>query len=127
MIVQKIVNRAKSYGIEEQDILIDPLVLTVATEPKAGLVTLNTAKLISERLGLNMSMGASNISFGLPNRYQISNGFLAMAIWCGVNVPIVNPGAKGLVEAILAADLIKGNDAYATRYLKHYRKSLQQS
>jgi len=125
-IAEKIVTKAKSYGIEEQDILIDPLVLTVATEKRAGLVSLMTTRLISERLGLNMTMGTSNVSFGLPNRYLINNSFLAMAIWCGVNAPIVNPGAKGLVETILAADLIKGKDEYAVRYLKHYRKSLQQ-
>jgi len=126
-IAQKIVSRAKSYGIEEHDVLIDPLVLTVAAETKAGVVTLTTAQLISQKLGLNMTMGTSNISFGLPNRYLINNNFLAMAIWCGVNAPVVNPGAQGLVETILTADLVKGNDEYAGRYLKHYRKSLRQS
>jgi len=126
-IAQKIVASAKSYGIEEHDILIDPLVLTVAADNKAGWVTLTTAQLISQRLGLNMTMGTSNISFGLPNRYLINNNFLAMAIWCGVNAPVVNPGAQGLVETILTADLVKGNDEYAGRYLKHYRKSLRQS
>jgi 5-methyltetrahydrofolate--homocysteine methyltransferase len=126
-IAQKIVASAKSYGIEEHDILIDPLVLTVAADNKAGWVTLTTAQLISQRLGLNMTMGTSNISFGLPKRYLINNNFLAMAIWCGVSAPVVNPGAQGLVETILTADLVKGNDEYAGRYLKHYRKSLRQS
>jgi len=126
-IAQKIVASAKSYGIEEHDILIDPLVLTVAADNKAGWVTLTTAQLISQRLGLNMTMGTSNISFGLPNRFLINNNFLAMAIWCGVSAPVVNPGAQGLVETILTADLVKGNDEYAGRYLKHYRKSLRQS
>ena len=126
-IAQRIVSRAKSYGIEEHDIIIDPLVLTVAAETKAGLVTLTTAQLISRELGLNMTMGTSNISFGLPDRYLINNSFLAMAIWCGVDAPVVNPGAQGLVESILAADLVKGNDDYAGRYLKHYRKRRRQS
>ncbi len=126
-IAEKILNQARSYGIEENDVLIDPLVLTVAAENRARLVSLTTARLVSERLGLNMTMGTSNVSFGLPDRYLINNSFLAMAIWCGVNAPIVNPGAKGLVEAILTADLIKGNDEYAARYLKHYRKSRQQA
>jgi len=126
-IAQKIVSQAKSYGIDEQDVLIDPLVLTVAAESGAGAVTLTTAQLISERLGLNMTMGTSNVSFGLPNRYLINNGFLTMAIWCGVNAPVVNPGAKELVETVLAADLVKGTDEYAARYLKHYRKSRRQS
>ena len=80
---------------------------------------------LSKRLGLNMTTGASNMSFGLPNRHLINNGFLTVAIWCGVNAPIANPGAKGLVEAIMTADLIMGKDEYATRYIKHYRKSLK--
>ncbi|MBU2607927.1 MAG: dihydropteroate synthase [Chloroflexi bacterium] len=126
-IAQKIVERAKSYGLEDSDVLIDPLVLTVAAETKAGMVTLTTVRMISEKLGLNMTMGTSNVSFGLPNRYLINNNFLAMAIWCGVTAPVVNPGAKELVETLMAADLVMGKDEYASRYLKHYRKTLRQS
>ncbi|MFC1969421.1 dihydropteroate synthase [Chloroflexota bacterium] len=126
-IAQKIVERAKSYGLEGSDVLIDPLVLTVAAETKAGMVTLTTVRMISEKLGLNMTMGTSNVSFGLPNRYLINNNFLAMAIWCGMTAPVVNPGAKELVETIMAADLAMGKDEYASRYLKHYRKTLRQS
>lgn len=126
-IAQKILERAKSYGLEDSDVVIDPLVLTVAAETKAGMVTLATVRMISEKLGLNMTMGTSNVSFGLPNRYLINNNFLAMAIWCGMTAPVVNPGAKELVETVVAADLVMGKDEYAGRYLKHYRKTLRQS
>jgi len=124
-VAEKIVRRAKDYGLHEADILIDPLVLTVGAEAKAGLVSLSTTSLIAERLGLNLTMGASNVSFGLPNRYLINNTFLAMAIWCGVNAPIVNPAAKEIVETILAADLLRGKDPYAVRYIRQCRKSQQ--
>lgn len=124
-VAEKIVRRVRDYGLQEADILIDPLVLTVGTEATAGAVSLGATRLISERLGLNLTMGASNVSFGLPNRYLINNSFLAMAIWCGVNAPIVNPVAKETVDTILAADLLKGRDPYAARYIRHYRKSQQ--
>lgn len=124
-VAEKIVCRAKDYGIQEADILIDPLVLTVGAEATAGAVSLSTAGLISERLGLNLTMGVSNVSFGLPNRHFINNNFLAMAIWCGVNAPIVNPATKEIVETILVTDLLKGKDPYATRYIRHCRKSQQ--
>lgn len=124
-VAEKIVRRVRDYGLQEADILIDPLVLTVGTEATAGAVSLGATRLISERLGLNLTMGASNVSFGLPNRYLINNSFLAMAIWCGVNAPIVNPAAKETVDTILAADLLKGRDPYAARYIRHYRKSQQ--
>lgn len=124
-VAEKIVHRAKDYGLQEADILIDPLVLTVGAEATAGIVSLNTVCLVSERLGLNLTMGASNVSFGLPNRHRINNSFLAMAIWCGVNAPIVNPAAKEMMETILAADLLKGKDHYAARYIRHCRKSQQ--
>jgi len=70
-VAEKIVHRAKDYGIQEADILIDPLVLTVGVEFTAGVVSLSTACLISERLGLNLTMGASNVSFGLPTSVPI--------------------------------------------------------
>lgn len=72
----KIVHRAKDYGLQEDDILIDPLVLTVGAEATAGIVSLNTVCLVSERLGLNLTMGASNVSFGLPSRHRINNSFV---------------------------------------------------
>lgn len=124
-VAEKILKKAKAYGLEEADLLLDPLVLTVSADNRAGVVSLTTARLISERLGLNLTMGASNVSFGLPDRHLINNSFLAMAIWCGVNAPIVNPGAKDLVATILAADLLKGKDEYASRFLKYYRKRLK--
>ena len=124
-VAEKIIRRARDYHLQEADILIDPLVLTVGAEATAGVVSLNAACLISERLELNLTMGASNVSFGLPNRHFINNTFLAMAIWCGVNAPIVNPAAKEMMETILAADLRRGKDCYAARYIRHCRKSQQ--
>ena len=121
-VAEKIVRKAKDYGLQEANILIDPLVLSVSADPVAAKVSLDTIRLVSERLGLNLTMGASNVSFGLPNRHYINNSFLAIAIWCGVNAPIVNPASNGLVEAILSADLLKEKDRYATQYIKHYRK-----
>jgi len=122
-VAEKIMRRAREYGLQETDILIDPLVLTVGAESTAAAVSLSTACLVSERLGLNLTMGISNVSFGLPKRHLINNSFLAMAIWCGVNAPIINPAAQGMVETILAADLLKGKDSYAAQYIRHCRKS----
>lgn len=127
VVAQKILKRAEDTGLEAEDILIDPLVLTVAAEPDAGDVSLATVQMVYQSLGLNITMGTSNVSFGLPNRYLINNSFLAMAIMCGVNAPIVNPGAKDLVETILACDVLKGKDEHAIRYLRHYRKTRRQS
>ncbi|MFC1934316.1 dihydropteroate synthase [Chloroflexota bacterium] len=124
-VAQKIITRARDFGVEETDILLDPMVLPVGVDAQAGAVCLTTAYLISERLGLNLTIGASNMSFGLPDRHLINNTFLVMAIWCGVNAPIVNPANKGLIEAILTADMIAGKDSYCTRYIKQYRKSHQ--
>jgi len=124
-VAEKIANKARSYGLQEADLLIDPLVLSVGAEAKSAIVSLKTTLLISEKLGLNLTLGASNVSFGLPTRHLINNSFLAMAIWCGVNAPLANPASKGVVETILAADLLKGKDPYAGRYIRHYRKSQQ--
>lgn len=120
-VARKILQRATKMGINESDILIDPVVVSAATEPDAGLVTLQTIRLVSERLGLNLTMGSSNVSFGLPQRAVINNTFMAMGILNGVNAPIANPAQAGLVETILAADLLRGRDEYGMRYIRHYR------
>jgi 5-methyltetrahydrofolate--homocysteine methyltransferase len=124
-VAERILQRARELGIPDNDVIIDPVVVAASTQPDAGKVTLHTAWLVSERLGLNLTMGASNISFGLPQRPLINNAFMAMALQSGVNAPITNPGQPGLVESVLAADLILARDEYGMRYIKHYRKKAQ--
>lgn len=119
-IAYKIVNQASNLGIPSEDIIIDGLVLTVASDNNAGLVTLETVRKINQELGLNQTMGASNISYGLPDREIVNRVFLAMAISSGVTCPYVN--AARVQPSILAADLILGRDRFAQRYVKGYRQ-----
>jgi 5-methyltetrahydrofolate--homocysteine methyltransferase len=116
----KIVERAEGHGIPREDILIDCLALTVGADSQAGWVTLEAIRLVKEELGVNMTLGASNVSFGLPERETINGAFLAMAIDRGLNCPIVD--AAKVAHYIQAADLALGRDEYSMRYLKAYRK-----
>jgi 5-methyltetrahydrofolate--homocysteine methyltransferase len=122
-VARRIVERAEAMGIPRQDVVIDCLALTVGADSRAGLVTLDAIRMVREELGVNMTLGASNISFGLPERETINGVFLAMAILRGVNCPIVD--AAKVRPAILATDLILGRDDYAMRYLKDYKKRLK--
>ncbi len=119
-VAKKIVGRAQEHGIAPADILIDCLALTVGADSKAACVTLEAMRLVKAELGVNLALGASNVSYGLPERETINSVFLAMAIAHGLNCPIVD--AARMQPSILAADLLLGRDAYATRYLKAYRK-----
>jgi 5-methyltetrahydrofolate--homocysteine methyltransferase len=119
-IARNIVERAEAVGIPREDILIDCLALTIGADSSAALVTLETIRLVRAKLGVNMTLGASNVSFGLPDREVLNWAFLAMAIREGVNAPIVN--AARVREAILAADVLLGRDDFAIRYIKAYRK-----
>jgi len=122
-IAHKIVERAEALGIPREDIIIDSLALTVATDGKAALVTLDTIRRIRAELGVNQTLGASNISFGLPERLVINNAFLALAIAAGVTCPVVH--AAKVRPAVLATDLLLGRDNYAMRYIKAYRVRLK--
>jgi len=119
-VARKIIERAEALGIPREDVVIDCLALTVGAESRAGLVTLEAIRMVHEELGVNMTLGASNVSFGLPDREVINWAFLAMAIQRGVNCPIVN--AAKVRPAILATDLLLGRDEYAMRYIKAYKK-----
>jgi len=119
-ITRKIVDRATHMGIPLEDIIIDSLVLTVATDTHAGLVTLETVRRIYQEFGLNQTMGASNISFGLPDREIVNQIFLAMAISAGVTCPYVN--AAMVKPSVLAIDLLLDRDRFAQRYVKGYRQ-----
>ena len=119
-VAAKIVERADSMGIPREDVLIDCLALTVGADDTAGRTTLAAIRGVRERLGANMTLGASNISFGLPNREAINDAFLAMALAAGLNAPIVNPGMSR--RAILISDMLLGKDEYAMRYVRYHRQ-----
>jgi len=119
-VAKKIVDRAEGLGIGRENILIDCLALTVGADSKAGWITLEAIRMVKEELGVNMALGASNVSFGLPDRETINGVFLAMAIDRGLNCPIVD--AAKVAAYIQAADLALGRDEYSMRYLKAYRK-----
>jgi 5-methyltetrahydrofolate--homocysteine methyltransferase len=118
-VARKIVERAATYGIPAEDILIDCLALSVCTDATAGSVTLSAIRAVREELGLNMTLGASNVSFGLPDREAINEVFLSMAMLNGVNAPIVNPSPAR--KGILISDLVMGRDEYAMRYVGYVR------
>jgi 5-methyltetrahydrofolate--homocysteine methyltransferase len=119
-VARKIVGRAEALGIPPEDLVIDCLALTVGADSQAGVVSLGAMRLVREELGVNMTLGASNVSFGLPDREVINWAFLAMAIQNGVNCPIVDAGV--VRPAILASDLLLGRDDYAMRYIKDFKK-----
>lgn len=115
----KIIERAAKIGIPIEDIIIDPLVMTVGHNSVAGTVTLKTIELIKNEFGVNMSLGASNVSFGLPDRQSVNAAFLSLAIQAGVTCSITDPIKLG--SAIRATDLLLGKDANSMRYLKYFR------
>lgn len=118
-VAEKIVERAAKMGIGPERILIDCLALTVGADHRAGLITLTAIRLVREKLGVNLALGASNVSHGLPDRETINNYFIAMAIAAGVNCPIVDPNkTRG---SIIIADLLTGRDEWSQNYLGYYR------
>jgi 5-methyltetrahydrofolate--homocysteine methyltransferase len=119
-VAHKIIERAESMGIPREDIIIDCLVLAVGSDDRAGLVTLDAIRKVKAELGVNQTLGASNISHGLPNRPAVNQAFLALAIEAGVTCPTVD--AAKVRSTILAIDLILGRDRFAQRYIKDYRK-----
>ena len=121
-VARKLVDVAAKYDVPPEDIIIDPLALTVGADPKAGKVTLDSLQLIRDELGVNMSLGASNVSFGLPDRKIINTTYLALAIARGMTAAITDPTVPEIQTTILAADLLMGNDEYAMNWIKSYRK-----
>jgi 5-methyltetrahydrofolate--homocysteine methyltransferase len=118
-VAEKILDCAGQFGIGPEDILIDPLVLTVGSDSKAATVTMDAIRLIRAELGVNMTMGASNVSFGLPDRHTINAAFLTMSILLGINAPITNPLKDKMT--VLAANLLLGRDDFAMNYITYFR------
>jgi len=118
-VAHKILDRAVQVGIRTEDIIIDPLVLTVGADSKAAQITLKAVDLIRKELGVNINLGASNVSFGLPDRHTLNQSFLALAMGAGATCAITDP--LKLTASIRAADLMLGRDDRGRRYLTHWR------
>lgn len=118
-VAEKIIERAVRTGIPVEDIIIDPLVLTVGSDSQAALVTLQTIELVRKEFDVNINLGASNVSFGLPDRLSINQAFLALAIQLGATCSITDPTKLG--ATIKASDLLLGRDENSLRYIKYFR------
>lgn len=119
-IADKILQRAIKQGMNSEDVIIDPLTMAVSADPNACMVTLETIKLVHDKLGLNMTEGSSNVSFGLPNREVLNNAFVTLSILNGVTCPIVNP--VKITASVRAADLLLGRDDFAMRFVEYYQR-----
>jgi len=120
-VASRIVQRAGDLGIPPEDIVVDCLALTVSADSNAGRVTLDSMQLVRQELGVNLSLGASNVSFGLPERKAINAAYLALAIARGLTAAITDPTVPELRTTILACDLLMGRDEYAINWIRAYR------
>lgn len=126
-IIDKIIERCTKQGVPLEDIVVDCLAMSVGVDSKAGIVTLETIRRVKATYGVNITLGASNVSFSLPGREVINDIYLGMAIEAGVTCPVVD--VAKVRKSIVAADLLLGLDRFSKRYLKYYRESqvVQQS
>ena len=119
-IAERILSRALALGIPRRDVYIDCLTLTVSAEQENAGGTLEAIKYVKEELGLKTVLGVSNISFGLPNRSIINHNFLQMALTCGLDLPIMNPGSPEMMQAVAVYKLIMNIDKGSMAYIKNY-------
>ena len=119
-IARFIVDQAAAAGIGKEDIVIDSLCLSLGSDDQAARITLDAVRMIKEELGVNRTLGASNVSFGLPARLEVNKAFLPLAIQTGVTCPTVNPDHVG--ANIAATDLVLGRDRFSMNYIRDFRQ-----
>ncbi|MBN8216913.1 MAG: dihydropteroate synthase [Spirochaetes bacterium] len=118
----RMIDRAASFGITTDDLLFDGICIAVATDMTAARTTFETIRLMRKELGLNITLGASNVSHGLPKRKTLDSYYLAMAVMAGMNAPITDLTLPALKWAILSADVCAGTDEYGMRYIAGFRE-----
>ncbi len=122
-IAARIIDQAARIGIPASDVLIDPLVMAVGADRGAAQITLETIELVRRKLGVNIIIGASNVSFGLPARHALNQAFIAMAAASGANCIMTDPMQFTLL--VRGTDLLRGRDPHAKRYIRHCRTHLR--
>ncbi|HET7168123.1 MAG TPA: dihydropteroate synthase [Candidatus Limnocylindrales bacterium] len=120
-VAKRIVERAADHGIPRADIVVDPLLMPIGALGGAGRQVFRILSRLRDELGVNSTCGASNVSFGLPNREGINAAFLNMAIASGLTSAITNPIAEGVRHAVMASDVLMGNDRDAARWIRQFR------
>jgi 5-methyltetrahydrofolate--homocysteine methyltransferase len=123
-VAHKIVKKVEAAGIPREDLVIDCLAFAVGAEPASGVAVIEAIRRIKAELGVNMTMGASNVSFGLPNRELLNNAFVVIVAAAGATCLIVD--VAKVRSSILAADLVLGRDNRARRYIEAYRQRPKQ-
>ncbi len=121
-IARKIVDRAAAYGIPREDVLIDPLAMPIGAVPEAGAAFLRLVRRLQAELGVNTCCGASNVSFGMPDRPGLNAAFVALAIGAGLTSAIINPLEPDVRRSILAANVLLGRDDNAAGWIRHARE-----
>ena len=121
-VAKNIVERAADHGIPREDVVVDPLVMPIGAINTAGRQVMHMVRRLREELKVNTTCGASNVSFGLPNRNGINSAFLTMAIGAGLTSAITSPLHAEVLQAVHGADVMMGNDPDCARWLKKYRQ-----
>lgn len=124
-IAEKIIERAVKHGIKAEDVIVDPLAMAVSADPQACLVTLATIRLVHQKLGHNITQGASNISYGLPDRESLNAAYMALSIFNGLTCPIANP--EKITAMVRATDLVLNRDDYAVRFVEYFQNRQSQT
>jgi 5-methyltetrahydrofolate--homocysteine methyltransferase len=121
-VAKRIVERAADHGIPREDVIVDPLVMPIGAMATAGRQVFALVHRLRDELKVNTTCGASNVSFGLPHREGINAAFLPMAIASGLTTAITNPLLVDVRRAVMAADVLMGNDQDAGRWIRAYRE-----
>ena len=123
-VAKKIVERAEDHGISRADVVVDPLVMPIGAINSAGCQVMEIVRRLREELKVNTTCGASNVSFGLPNRHGLNAAFLSMAIGAGMTSAITSPLHAETIQAVMGADVMMGHDPHCKRWMSRYRDAL---
>lgn len=121
-IARKIVERAADHGIPRENVLIDPLCMPIGANHEFGRITFETMRLIRDGLGVNMSVGAGNVGFGLPDRPPLTASFILLGMQAGLTASITNSLDPEIYKMTLAGDLMLGRDPFGKRWNAHFRR-----
>ena len=121
-VAKKIVLRAEEHGIPRENVIIDPICMPIGANTKLGAVTLETIRLVREELGVNLSIGAGNVGFGLPDRPTQTAAIILLGMSLGLTASIANPLEHEIYRAVLAGDLMLGRDGFGMKWMGYYRK-----